>query len=303
MLNVDWNKFKYFYLAVQFGKIKKAAESLSMSQSTLSRHISTLEQDLGFELLVRSIAGVKLTVKGEAVYNQIKDSFFQIEKIYDAVSDLETLPKGNLIVAADIGLIETWFNNYLSDFLITYPDIKLTINARENLNTIMKEGADIVCSIVHPDSETFSYESLMKWHRVLFASPDYLKKYGVPQTVEDLDQHRLIAFGESSVFSGEDINWHLQLGRSVGNPREPYLSINSLAGTLNAAKHDLGIVSFSQESLLLKGSNLIRILPEITGPTLEVFMIMVRENQSIARFQAFRNFFKEKARELSPYNS
>ena len=301
MLRLDWNKFKYFYRVVQFGKINKAAQSFGMSQSTLSRQIAALEEELGFELLVRSISGVELTVKGEAVYKRIKDSFFQLEQIFDIIADLETLANGKLVVTADNGLIDTWLSYYIPEFLNEYPEMKLTIKSCGNPETILKEGADIICSRLMPQSNDYSHELLMTWNRALYASKDYLKNHGRPKTIADLDNHKLIAFEESNPNSDDEINWHLLAGRNQSNPRDPVLSINSIHSIISAAKDGVGIISFCEESPLLKDCGLVRVLPDINGPSLNTYLIMLRENQDIARFQTFKNFFKTKANQLSPY--
>ena len=107
----------------------------------------------------------------------------------------------------------------------------------------------------------------------LYASAEYLEKYGEPQTVEDLKQHRMIAFGHPEVHPYADINWILKLGMPEGKLHEPIFTSNSVECMIEAAKKGLGIVGSYQEMKIVKESKLKNILPTVTDKELKNYII------------------------------
>ena len=78
----------------------------------------------------------------------------------------------------------------------------------------------------------------MEW--LIFASPDYLKRYGVPQRAEDLDAHKLVLFGDYRP-PVSDINWLAEVGRRPGSPRRALLEVNNAQAVVHAIRSGIGI--------------------------------------------------------------
>jgi DNA-binding transcriptional LysR family regulator len=297
---MDWDKLKLFYITAKVGNISKAARELNVTQSALSRRISSLEYDLGTKLLNRHLRGVTLTPQGKVIYPELEKAFMRLESLDQLISSMENKLKGELKVASNLGFIDTWLNYYLPQFLKDYPEIRLSILAKEQLLDLIDKDIDIVITSFFPDSPLVEKIPLMTWHRKLYASPGYIEKHGMPKSVEDLDRHQLISFGESKSFPQEDRDWHLKIGKSPGERREPYLAINSMRAMVNAAQHDLGIISFSQESLLLKDTNLLPILPDIQGPKIDIYVVYLKQRHNLERLRVFLEFLKKVSAEFRP---
>ena len=135
-----------------------------------------------------------------------------------------------------------------------------------------------------------------KWHITynhgLFASENYIKRMGLPQTAEDLINHHLLCYGEYEFSYFEDVNWHLK-GKKFNLPKlTPSLSINSTGALYQASSEGLGICSAPIESNLILKKNLIHILPEIVGPSIQSSFcvrddIGEHKKESITLFQTF----------------
>lgn len=297
---MDWDKLKLFYITAKVGNISKAARELKVTQSALSRRISSLEDDLGVQLLNRHLRGVTLTPHGKAIFPTLERAFIKLESLSHMVSSLDGTLHGELRVASNFGFIDTWLNYYLPEFITLYPDIRMSVMAKETLNDLIDEDIDIAITSHFPDSPLVEKEFLMSWHRCLYASKGYLEKFGIPKKPEDLDYHRLISFGVSRGFAVEDREWLLKIGKPPGEARTPYISINSMRALLNAAMHDLGIISFSRESILLKNTNLMRVLPQIEGPKIDVYLIYLKQRSGLERIRVFCDFIKKKSENLKP---
>ena len=126
------------------------------------------------------------------------------------------------------------------------------------------------------------------WQQVIVASPDYLKKHGVPQRAEDLDAHRLVLFGEYHP-PVADINWLAEAGRRPGNPRRATLEVNSTQAVLLAIRSGLGI-GVLPDFMTPEISDLVRVLPELKGPKVEVFFVYPEELRNSKRVAVFRDF-------------
>ncbi|MBX9804246.1 MAG: hypothetical protein K2Y18_00655, partial [Alphaproteobacteria bacterium] len=129
--------------------------------------------------------------------------------------------------------------------------------------------------------------------REAYASPEYLEKFGYPQTVDDLNNHRLITFGTNTIRPYSDIDWLLRIGLPSGVVRKPYLSINSSKGASQLAEQGLGIVALSDEFPQIKKLNLLKILPEIQGPTIDLYYIYPHNLQHSKRVKVFGEYLEQ----------
>ena len=140
-----------------------------------------------------------------------------------------------------------------------------------------------------PDRSNLIQRYLTSIKFKLYASSDYLSECGVPQNVQDLDNHRLISFGGDNHYSN-DMNWHLKVGKEVGDYREPFLSVSD---TLHAAEQGLGIATIAQENPLLHHSKLVEILPEVEGPETKGYYIFPEHLKNSKRIKLFGDFLEE----------
>jgi DNA-binding transcriptional LysR family regulator len=297
---MDWDKLKLFYITAKIGNISKAARELRVTQSALSRRISSLEEDLGVQLLNRHLRGVTLTPQGKAIFPTLERAFIKLESLSHMVTSLDGTLHGEIRVASNFGFIDTWLNYFLPEFIQEYPDIRMSVMAKESINDLIDEDIDVAITSHFPDSPLVEKDFLMSWHRSLYASKGYLEKFGTPRKVEDLGNHRLISFGVTRGNKQEDREWLLKIGAPPGEARDPYLSINSMRALLNAAQHDLGIISFSRESILLQDTNLVRVLPQVEGPKIDVYLVYLKQRAGLERIRVFCDFLRRKSEHLKP---
>ena len=138
---------------------------------------------------------------------------------------------------------------------------------------------------------------LTRWSRRLYASREYLETYGTPQTPEDLAHHRLIGFGSEKIHLFDNIDWHLKLSSNNKTVQKPYLCANSIRSLFHFGNTGCGIISFSQESLLLNGSNLVQILPELVGPNFDIYFTYPVQLKGIKKIEVLDEYLQAYVKE------
>jgi DNA-binding transcriptional LysR family regulator len=126
----------------------------------------------------------------------------------------------------------------------------------------------------------------LEWRVV--ASPEYLQQHGTPKTAEELDNHRLILFGEHHP-PVQDINWLAEAGRRPGNPRKAVLEVNSLRAMLLSARAGLGITAIP-DYMFAENDGLVQVLADIKAPKVDVYFVYPEELRNSKRVAVFRDF-------------
>ena len=118
----------------------------------------------------------------------------------------------------------------------------------------------------------------------------------MPQRPEDLDAHRLILFGEYHP-PVTDINWLAEAGRRPGSPRRALLEVNSTQAVLLAIRSGLGIGALP-DYVVNENPDLVRILPELKAPKVDVFFVYPEELRNSKRVAVFRDFLLARLAEM-----
>jgi DNA-binding transcriptional LysR family regulator len=295
---MDWDKIRIFHAAAAAGSFTHAGESLGLSQSAVSRQVSALEQDLKLPLFHRHARGLILTEQGELLYRTASELVLKLEHTRSRLSDSKEKPNGELKITANVGLGKHWLTPRLGEFLDNYPDIKIQlILTDDELDLAMRE-ADVALRLAQPTQGDLIQRRLFTVHFHAFASVEYIRKHGAPKNVEELDQHRLLAFGGGLPPYLVDLNWHLKVGRDVKEPREPRMIINNLPALLSAVESGLGIGVFP-DYLVDASKDLTQILTSETMPELDCYLVYAEELKGVARVQVFRDFVVNKAQRWS----
>ena len=196
---MDWDKLKVFHAAAEAGSFTHAGEQLGLSQSAVSRQVSALEQELSVSLFHRHARGLILTEQGELLYRTAHDVFMKLEAARAKLTDSREKPHGELKVTTTPGMGIHWLTPRLGEFMDLFPDIRITlITTDEELDLAMRE-ADVAIRLRQPTQPDLIQRKLFSVHFHAYASPEYLKRFGTPQSFAQLDDHRLIMLGGQPV--------------------------------------------------------------------------------------------------------
>ncbi len=295
---LDWDKLRIFHTAAESGSFTHAAEKLGMSQSAVSRQISALEDDLSLKLFIRHARGLVLTEVGEQLFRTAHRMHWELQQVETQMSESQDEPTGPLIVTTTVGIGSTWLSSRLDEFLKLYPLIQLEIRLNDaELDLAMRE-ADVAIRLHRPNQSEMIQRKLFTVHNYFYASNSYVDEHGMPRSVEDLDNHRIISFGEPVPSYLGDINHLERLGRSDSSPRRAVLRVNAIYGMKQACSAGIGIAMLPAY-VTEETDSLVRVLPEVELPAYEAYFVYPPALKNSKRVGVFRDFLVSKAREWS----
>lgn len=287
---MDWDKLKTFHAAAEAGSLTRAAEALHLSQSAVSRQISALETELGVKLFHRHARGLITTEPGRLLFEATQDIAAKIGFAEAQVQDSRDEPSGLLRVTAPTALGAIWLAPRLARFHESFPQIRVRLLLADHELDIANLEADVAIRPWPATQNDLIQRKLMEVSQHLYAGSRYLTLRGAPQSVADLDQHAMIAYGPRHLAPIPNLNWHLVLGREKGaKPREPVIEANTINSIMKTAEAGLGIAGLP-DYVARENEKLTRVLPEIDGPKFEVYFVYPEELKGSRRVTAFREF-------------
>ncbi len=286
---MDWDKLRIFHAVADAGSFTHAGEALHLSQSAVSRQISALEESLGLPLFHRHARGLILTEQGELLYRTARDVLGKLMMAEAQLRESKDKPEGPLKITTTVAFGSVWLTMRIKEFLDRYPDIEVSLVLADNELDLSMREADVAIRMIPPKQPDLIQRHLMTMRYMVFASPEYLKKYGMPKTPEDLDNHRIVVFGDDAQPPVPNLNWLLEAGASPERPRRPILKLNSIFGIFRTVQTGLGIGALP-DYLSRESSNLVEILPEIRGPSIDAFFVYPEELRHSKRVMVFRDF-------------
>jgi DNA-binding transcriptional LysR family regulator len=292
---MDWDKLKVFHAAAEAGSFTHAGEQLGLSQSAVSRQVSALEQELSVSLFHRHARGLILTEQGELLHRTAHDVFMKLEAARAKLTDSKERPNGELKVSTSPGMGLHWLTPRLGEFIDLYPDIHITlITSDEELDLAMRE-ADVAIRLRQPTQPDLIQRKLFSVRFHAYASPEYLKRFGTPKALDDLDKHRIVMLGGMVVPNYfENRRWLIEVGRNGKGARTPILTINNILGLQRACQRGIGI-ALLPDYLVEENGGLVQLFGESDTVSLDAYFAYPEELKSVARVQVFRDFLVSKA--------
>lgn len=286
---MDWDKMKSFHAAAEAGSLTAAGERLGISQSAVSRQIAALEEGLGVSLFQRHARGLVLTEAGRTLHRSTSDMAVAAASAVSALRDQSETPQGELVVTAPVAFGSTWLVPRLGNFADRHPEIKLNLRLTDAEMDLLKLEAECSIRLWAADKADLIQRRLARVETSLYASPTYVEKAGVPRTPQDLDNHRVIAYGGVGDSPLGGVNWAQRAGRDDKPPREASLSVNNVFAMLRAVDAGLGIADIP-DYMASTLPHLVKILPELDGPSFDLYFIYPSDLRTSIRVAAFRDF-------------
>ena len=287
---MDWDKLRVFHAVAEAGSFTHAGDTLNLSQSAVSRQISALEEALQVPLFHRHARGLILTEQGESLNRTVREVFAKLAMTEALLTESKEKPVGRLKVTTTVGFGASWLAPRIHSFLDAYPDVTMSLILDDaDLDLAMRE-ADVAIRMHPPKQPDLVQRHLMaiEWH--VCASPDYIKKHGLPQRAEDLDNHRLVLFGDYRP-PVADINWLAEIGRRPGAPRRALLEVNSLAAMVMAVRSGIGIAALPDYVATEEEAHgMVRLLADVKAPKVDVYFVYPEELRTSKRVAVFRDF-------------
>lgn len=291
---MDWDKLRIFYAVAEAGSFTHAGEMLNLSQSAVSRQIGALEESLGVALFHRHARGLILTEQGELLDVTTKEMFSKLAFTAAQIRDSRERPQGDLRITTTTGLGSIWLTPRIKDFLERYPDIDVSLVLSDDELDISMRQADVAIRLRPPTQPDLVQRQLMEVHYRVYASPSYIKRYGLPRNPEDLDNHRLVIYGEDANTPVDNLNWLMEAGQT-GPARRPALKVNNIYGIYRAVRSGIGIGALP-DYMTSHAEDLVQVLPELAGPSFNTYFVYPEELRNSKRVGVFRDFLLNRIR-------
>lgn len=253
---------RVFLTVVRKQSFSAAADELGQSPAYVSKRMQILEKTLRTKLLHRTTRRVTLTEDGESAQRWALQILGDMDDLIDELSQAKKTPRGMLHICCTFGFGRIHVAGALSLLSEKYPELEVRLELFDRDVDIIREGFDLELRVGDDLPEQHICKQLVASKRVLCASPEYLRRNGTPQRLEDLDQHQCLVLKQRASPFGI---WHLtREGDSHTVKVDGQLSSNNGEIVVQWALDGQGIMLRSTWDVnpLLKAGKLIQVLPE-----------------------------------------
>lgn len=289
---------RLFVTVVEENSVSKGGARLNVPQSSSSRLLTRLEENLGTRLLQRSTRSLQLTEAGRIYFERARQIVTALDEASAAVRDLSGTPAGLLRVTAPAGFARQYIAPHLVEFSLLYPEINLGLSLQDTVEDLVSLGYDIAIRFgALPDSGLVA-RHLASSTLVACASPAYLDQHGAPEQVADLATRNCLCFRSNP---GKN-SWSFTLGdQSQSVKVSGSMYSNNGDALMAAALSGYGIVmqpSWTLQAALDSGQ-LLRILPDHQhGPaSIPIHAVFAHKQHMPPKTRVFVEFMTRKIRE------
>lgn len=275
--------------AVEAGSFTAASRKLGVPLPTLSRKVAELEARLNARLLIRTTRKLTLTDAGAAYLAASRNILEQVGEAERAAAGEYLVPRGDLAVAAPIVFGRLHVLPVISDFLSEFPDINVQLALSDRNADLVGHQIDMAVRIGALNDSSMIASRAGFVRRVVCASPDFLGRYGTPQSPSDLAALPCVTFGTHAATS-----WPFASKRrvSMSVPVRARLSVNTAEAALDAALAGVGLtqVLSYQAADAVKERRLKVVLREFELEPLPVQMVYPAQAQPPLKLRRFLEF-------------
>ncbi len=293
---MDWDKLRIFHAAAEAGSFTHAGESLHLSQSAVSRQVSALEKDLRLPLFHRHARGLVLTEQGELLYRTVSEVLNKLLIVETQLADSTAKPSGELRITAPIGLGTVWVTQRVKEFMDLYPEIRVDLTLNDDQIDISMRAADCAIWTREPENADLIRRSLFTMQVHAYASTAYVRKHGAPQTLADLDKHRIVSYSGHPAQHLTATKWLDTVGREGMQPREAVFRVNSALAMKHAIRAGIG-VGMIPDYMMEGETDFVPVLNDIESPKLPILFVYPEEMKASKKVQVLRDFLVSKARQ------
>lgn len=285
-----------FVRTADLGSLSAAGRSMAMTQPTVSKLIAALEASLGVRLLERGPARAVLTDEGLRFLDSARRLVEDYEEAVASLDERARQPRGLVRISAPLALGELRLNALMLRALQQYPELQIDLILEDRFVDPVEERFDLTVRIGGELPADLVARPLATWPRYIVASPAYVARHGLPESVEDLAQHRFLRYplwaDDNVTLTGPDGPQALTLASRY--------RVNHAVALLDAVRDGAGIAF--QPCWMVKEPiarrQLVRLLPQWTGPAQTVHLVYPPRRRPPMRVQVMLDLLTQEIQAL-----
>ena len=289
----------FFSVIASSGSLGSAARELGITTAAVSKRLAQIEERLGLSLVNRTTRRMGLTPEGEVYLEHARKILGEIDDMEHILWGSTQTPKGLLRVNATLGFGRTQIAPLISEFVKQYPLVDIQLQLSVNPPPITDDLFDVCFRFGHPPDSRAIAKLIAPNNRIVVASPNYLKKFGVPKTPSDLIKHNCIGIRQGDEAYGL---WRFASSKSK-NQRESTedikirgnLTTNDGEIAVNWALDGHGILLRAEWDVAryIKSGRLVHILENYHNPEANIYAVYSQRHKTSARVNALIEYVKE----------
>ncbi len=268
---------------IDSGSFSSAAKNRGVNRSLVSKQIANLEEELGLRLLHRTTRSLSMTDAGHSVFEHARSVRHQLLETDALVDSIREGVNGELRISSTTHFGRLHVMPVIKLLVNEYPGLNIDLRLEDRYVDIVGERFDVAVRVTDPVDSSLVARKLTDNPLILVASPCYLEKFGCPQTIEDLNQHRFAVYaGENGPIS----SWAYHKGSEIVNfEMNVKLKANDGYALLRSALDGLGIsllprfVSCNE----LAAGQLVQVLPEVKLETFSPIYVMYPSRRHVPK--------------------
>ena len=291
-----------FTRIVEVHSFAKAAESLAVPPSTVTRAIKDLETYLGVRLLQRTTRHISLTPDGSLYYDNCCHLLAGIEAAESAFPGSEGRPQGKLRINMTPSFARLFVLPALKQFQAQYPDVYVSLTLGDRSIDLVQEGVDCVIRAGVPqDSTSLVARRIAGFEWVTCASPAYLEQHGEPRSLDELQRHRAVGFLSSR--TGRPMDWHFVIdGEECAIHVPENFAVNDTDAYVAGGLEGLGLIRAASYMVIpyLRNGQLRRVLPDLKASTVPLSIMYPQNRHLSPTVRTFVDWVSQLIHEVEP---
>lgn len=275
----DWNQARAFLVTAEEGSLSAAARALKLTQPTLSRQVSSLEETLGVTLFERTPRALLLTQPGTELLEHFRSMGDAADRISIAATGQSEMITGHVAITSTEMMATHYLLPILNSLRSTAPGLKIELVTSNQLSDLLRREADIAIRHTRPQEDNLIAKRVRTTTAQLYASSTYIKEVGHPKHVSDLAAMQFVG--------SEDPEWLIgplsRLGIEVTSAN---FNFSAVSGTvlLELLRQGFGL-GFLPTDVAERYPELENIWPALEPMQIETWLVAHRELRTNPRIR------------------
>ncbi|GAA4325603.1 multidrug efflux transcriptional repressor AdeL [Pigmentiphaga soli] len=283
-----------FTRVVEANSFTLAADNLGLPRATVTTTIQNLEKRLQVRLLNRTTRRISLTPDGAAYYERCMRILADLEDAEASFRDVARGPRGRLRVDVPPSIGRILLIPHLCEFYGRYPDIELVIGMTDRPVDLVQEAVDCAIRVGELQDSTMVARRIGTFQSITCAAPPYIERHGLPQTLEDLQDHHAVHYFSSR--TGRTIDWELIVdGESRAVKVKGSVAVNDADAYVACGLQGFGLIQaplYMVQQHLASGA-LVEVLPQWTSSPMPISVVYLQNRHLAPKVRVFVDWVAE----------